>query len=200
VVLRVLGKDLLTIHPPEQPGAPVRLCGQFFDADGKESLLIEDNEIVLSTGKWDLETNGTKEKGGRAIIRNGPRDIALDLSIVPRRRVVINRLEMCYQGVQISIDNGRIRIGRVGRPAPAVELEGQTVRAECCIDVVEQGNRDQFFMGGAIVSDGTGRVADCFSISCDGPSLLYAHDGLCIAFGTNAHYAKISMAQLPDKW
>lgn len=94
-VLRIHGEDLLNIREPEAEGAPVRISGRFFDEDGNLCLQINDNQVIGSTGHWDVES-----RGARVIIRRGPGDIALRIVLKPEG-VIVERMKFFYRGIKI---------------------------------------------------------------------------------------------------
>lgn len=69
------------------------MSGLFADRNGHITLEIIDNEWFARADNWDVECVGQ-----RITIRSGPGDIALILWSQPLRRVVIERLDMQYEG------------------------------------------------------------------------------------------------------
>jgi hypothetical protein len=188
VVLRIFGEDILAIHPSEKDGSPVRIYGRFVDQDGKETLRIVDNEIISFTEHWDIET-----VGGKATIRRGPGNIALQLGIVPRQHIAVEKLEMCYRKVRVSVDGEGIRIGRVSSQAHAVDFNGGIHKAECCLDISEEdpktdygSERTGFLIRGNV------RCTNNIAIGCVGSSFTLLRDGLCIAFGVKARFSTMN--------
>ena len=58
IVLRVFGRDLLSIREPECSDGPIRVSAEFYNAKGKKCLVIEDNECAWSPRSWDIEAKG----------------------------------------------------------------------------------------------------------------------------------------------
>lgn len=100
---------ILSINPPEAPSAPYRLSGRFADKDGDITLKIEDNAWSAGADNWDVECIGP-----RITIRNGPRDIALILKAEPPTRLVVERLNMQFEGVFLRGRNEQLEISSDG--------------------------------------------------------------------------------------
>lgn len=93
VLLEINGYPMLTMRPPEDGSSFYRLSGLFSDATGQPTLKIQDNEWFVGADNWDVECVGQ-----RITIRSGPRDISLVLRSEPPRRIVIERLNMAFEG------------------------------------------------------------------------------------------------------
>ena len=103
-VLRVLGRDLLSIREPECEDGPIRLSAEFYDNRGKKCLLIEDNECKSNPRSWDIETKGTC-----TTIRRAPRAVALRIHLGPHR-FFVERLAMQYRGVQLEANKQELKV------------------------------------------------------------------------------------------
>lgn len=110
------GQEWLTIEPPEEPGAPCRLSGKFYDVDGNLLLHIDQNEWICPSTVWDLEVEGP-----RLCIRQGHRDIVLLLVAEPPHGLKVERLKMNSKGFGVEIDgdtltlvNGGMRMSFTG--------------------------------------------------------------------------------------
>jgi hypothetical protein len=134
-VLNICGEQLLAISPPEEKDAPVRLNGRFYDDGGQETIVIRDNEIIVSSGTWDIETIG-----GRMIIRSAPRDIALELTAIPRQSIHVARLKMSFRDVRVAIEEGLVCIGRAGTAQWTKKFKGEIWSARCCIAVFDEAS------------------------------------------------------------
>jgi len=108
-LIEVNGFPILAIRPPEAPSQPYRLSGRFADETGEITLKIEDNIWSAGADNWDVECIGP-----RITIRSGPRNVALILKAEPPTRLVIEKLNMQFEGVflrgesdllEISFDN-----------------------------------------------------------------------------------------------
>jgi len=87
-------RPLLAVSPPKEPGQPVLLSGLFADGNGKVTLTIEDNVFSVDSDNWDVECVGP-----RITIRSAHRDISLILKMEPPTGLVVERLDMQFQGV-----------------------------------------------------------------------------------------------------
>jgi len=95
-LIEVNGFSLLSIKAPEESGQPFRLSGRFADDTGDITLKIEGNLWSAGADNWDVECVGP-----RITIRNGPRDISLVLRSEPPRRLVVEQLNMQFEGVRL---------------------------------------------------------------------------------------------------
>lgn len=102
-------RPVLAVSPPKEPGQPVLLSGLFADAKGKLNLTIKDNVWSVDAGNWDVECVGP-----RITIRSAHRNISLVLRIEPPTRLVVERLEMQFQGVYFRGDAETLEISLNG--------------------------------------------------------------------------------------
>jgi hypothetical protein len=96
IPLRIFGKDILRIDPPEEAGGTFLLSGNLCDEFGRPTLVIEKNEWKAASDSWDVTTEGAALE-----IRNGPGDIVLRLVASPPDGLTIERLKMCFGPVEI---------------------------------------------------------------------------------------------------
>jgi hypothetical protein len=68
----------------------------FSDKYGKKSLLIQENEWQVLSQNWDVEVIKN-----RIIVRRASREITLVLRTEARKSIVIEKLDMIYEGVQL---------------------------------------------------------------------------------------------------
>jgi len=101
-LIRVFGQPIFGVDNPEKENTPFRINAIFCDKEGKESLVIKDNEFQILTQNWDAEIVGSK-----IIIRRGSGDIVLRLRTEPRKSIVIEKLNMLYKGVQITCEENK---------------------------------------------------------------------------------------------
>lgn len=90
------GQAPFKVEPPEKEGAPFRLSGCFFNQDGNPGLVIIQNEWRALTNNWDVEVAGPN-----LTIRNAPSSIALKLKAVPPKGIVVEKMDMLFNGHQI---------------------------------------------------------------------------------------------------
>lgn len=93
-LIRVAGIPILSIANPEQEGGPYRLSGRFADDCGQATLKIEENVWSVGADSWDVECEGP-----RIIVRRGFGDIVLILKSEPPKRLIIERINMEFEGV-----------------------------------------------------------------------------------------------------
>lgn len=120
VLLRVMGEDIFSIKPPEEPGGPFRLSAILRDLDGSISFQIVDNEWQIPDNAWDAVVEGR-----RVTIRRNHGDIALVFRSEPPGRIVIERLEMEYRGLRLSCREGVSLT--VATSGGVMEAQGATV-------------------------------------------------------------------------
>lgn len=85
---------VLSINNPENEHEPFLLSGRFCDDTGAATLKIENNVWFVGADNWDVEC-----KGPRIIIRKGLGDIVLVLKSEPPTRLLVERLNMEFEGV-----------------------------------------------------------------------------------------------------
>jgi hypothetical protein len=90
---------ILSIKPPESPLEPFLLSGQFSDDTGNVTLKIDDNFWSVHADYWDIECEGAK-----ITIRRRSHKISLVLCLEPPTRVVVERLDMQFQGISLRGD------------------------------------------------------------------------------------------------
>ncbi len=162
-LLRINGRDLLSITPPKEGSAFPTLNGVFCDHTGRETFRITDNVWEGPIDAWDIRVVGTevtvKSEGGRT---------ALAFRITPPDKIAIGRLDMY-------LDNCHIICGEQGLLVGQVHETGHTYigighftcqGAEIGVDVDSRGAgppvpRGISIIGGeGVVLEGTGiRIA-----------------------------------------
>lgn len=93
-LIRVLGIPILSIASPENVGEPYQLSGRFADDCGEATLKIENNVWSAGADNWDVECEGPK-----ITIRRGPGDIVLVLKSEPPKKLIVERLNMEFEGM-----------------------------------------------------------------------------------------------------
>lgn len=109
-LIEINGFPLLSIHPPEEPSGPYRLSGRFADQTGEITLAIRNNVWAAGSNNWDVECVGSK-----ITIRNGPREIALVLKSAPPRRLIVEQLNMQFEGIRLRGSNELLEISFDGK-------------------------------------------------------------------------------------
>lgn len=99
VPLAISGIPILSICSPIAPNTPFLLSGNFYDDQGVKTIDIIDNEWRAFTTNWDITFEGP-----RLTIKNAIGKIVLCLKVEPPNGIVIERLDMFYDGCKITID------------------------------------------------------------------------------------------------
>jgi len=110
VILRVAGSDLLQIRPPEVAGGPFRLSARLYDEAGRLTLEIVENEWRSSAENWDVEVVGQ-----RISIRSARGKISLVLRADPPTGLVVERLNMVKDEVQVEANESHLTVSAGGR-------------------------------------------------------------------------------------
>lgn len=108
-LVTISGEKMFTIKAPEEEGGPLRISARFFDKEGNSTLEIEDNEVMVSSGIWDFQV-----KGNKYTLCRGNRDIALQFRFCAPDGLVIERLDMFYQGTSIKVDKNNVEFNGSG--------------------------------------------------------------------------------------
>jgi hypothetical protein len=93
-LIRVNGVDILSFRAPENEGEPVRFSGFFSDNSGDGILNIVDNVWHAGGNSWDIETVGPVITFRRAL-----GDISLKIRVKPPGAIVVEKIDMVYDGV-----------------------------------------------------------------------------------------------------
>ena len=107
--ISINNKSMFSILPPEIPGSPARLSASFYDASGSAIARITDNEWQSRSANWDVEIVGPK-----VIIRQRFGDVCLVIRSNPPQGLIVEKLNMYYQGFKIVADNERVAIWKPG--------------------------------------------------------------------------------------
>jgi len=99
-VLRIYGRDVLSVLPPEEPHGPFRISAFLADGKGEEMCVIEDNEWRVQSGMSDLTVVGQVIQ----VSRPAPSQPTMVIRVDPPRGINICSLLMRYQDVMISAD------------------------------------------------------------------------------------------------
>lgn len=95
-IIGIMGTEILSVSPPELPGAPIRISALFYDSDGLEILRIIDNEWFSNLNSWDIEVVGPV-----ITIKRKEGDIALQIKTFPPDTIEIQRIAMFYKDTKI---------------------------------------------------------------------------------------------------
>lgn len=107
-LLRINGRDLLSITPPKDGSKFPTLNGVFCDREGRESFRVSDNVWEGPIDAWDIRVEGRevtiKAEGGRT---------ALALAINPPDKVIVTQLDMYLENCHIICNSEGLFVGRV---------------------------------------------------------------------------------------
>jgi hypothetical protein len=101
VLIEAMNEKILTIDIPEVESGPYRLSGIFCDKSGNKILEIKDNEWFGEVANWDIETIGKS-----LFIKDSDENIILHIIVNPPNNLIIQELNMNYNGALISGENG----------------------------------------------------------------------------------------------
>lgn len=105
----VNGTPILSVQPSSEPNSPMLLSGIFCDSLGRETLKINENEWLVESSTWDVDCEGS-----RITIRSAPRQLALVLKMNPPRGILVERLDMFFEGVRFIVDEENFRFSLDG--------------------------------------------------------------------------------------
>lgn len=88
-------RPILSVEPSLGGNSPVMLSGVFCDSVGRETLYITENEWSVDSDYWDVDCEGP-----RITIRSAPRQITLVLRLNSPKGIVIERIDMLFEGVR----------------------------------------------------------------------------------------------------
>jgi hypothetical protein len=89
--------------PPESAPSPYLLSGQFSDDTGNITLEIDENEWKATTDNWDIDCIGSCIK-----IRSGKRQVSLILKSEPPKHLIIEQLNMEFEGILLRARNSKL--------------------------------------------------------------------------------------------
>ena len=107
-LLRINGRDLLSITPPKEGSAFPTLNGVFCDRNGNEILRIADNVWEGAIDAWDIQIVGrtvtVKTEGERT---------ALAFAIEPPDKITITDLDMYLESCHVMCNRDGLLVGQV---------------------------------------------------------------------------------------
>jgi len=147
-LLRINGRNLLSITPPKEGSSFPTLNGVFCDHTGREIFQITDNVWEGPIDAWDIRVVGTevtiKSEGGRT---------ALAFRIRPPDKIEISHLDMYLDNCHIICDKQGLFVGQVHDTGHTYIGIGHLIckGAEIGIDVDSQGDNRPIFSGFSII-------------------------------------------------
>lgn len=120
VPISIYGQQILKIEQPINKGEPFLLSGVFTNDKGIKVLEIERNDLIVSSNSWDIKTSGTSIQ-----IRNGKRDIVLDILFEARGNIFIKKMKGVYFNQKVTIDrNGLIIAPNIPGSTAGIRIQG----------------------------------------------------------------------------
>lgn len=107
-LIRVNGRDLLTVTPPANGSAFPTVNGVFCDREGRQSLQITDNVCEGPTDAWDIRVVGRQ-----VTIKSGEDRTALVLDVDPPDTVTIAQLDMYLDNCHVICNDDALFVGQV---------------------------------------------------------------------------------------
>lgn len=132
VLIEINGYPIMSVLPPEDGSSFYRFSGLFSDRFGQTTLKIKDNEWFAGVDNWDVECIAN-----RITVRSGPRDISIVLRSEPPRRLVIERINMVYDGFFLRGTEDSLEFSRDGMNW----MRFNSVHMEDCQVGISLGNR-----------------------------------------------------------
>lgn len=108
--IEINGFPILSVQPPTEEGQPFLVSGMFADKMGDITMRIKDNELSVGADNWDVEWQGP-----RVTIRSGPGDVSLVMRTEPQHRLVVERINMSFEGASIRGDESILQVSADGR-------------------------------------------------------------------------------------
>ncbi len=150
-IINIDSEDLLHLTYERDPitGAVYpSLSARFYDQKGNKLLEIEDNEIVFSNTTHDIKVQGSVISVYTA---NG--EYGVELKIYPPSQVELQRLHMCFNGVELLFDgNFAVRIphqsGALEVGMPGLEAKGANAAVHYSSAPADCHTSDEIFVGG----------------------------------------------------
>lgn len=126
-VISAFGEPVLIIRSPEDNNSPIRVSALFRNTAGEIIFQIDDNEVSINEDSWDVNT-----EGGRVIVRERSRKIALQLVVNPDSIFEIQKLDMMTLGgcIKASINKSDYSIVLYGANGSysVIGAEGATIK------------------------------------------------------------------------
>ncbi len=96
IPIQIQDFPVIEVKPAEVTDGPFRVGANFFDARGRLSLSIIDNEWRAYESNWDAEI-----KGPRIIVRGALRQISLQLKAIPPNEIAVEKIDMRVAGYDL---------------------------------------------------------------------------------------------------
>ena len=138
-ILRIYGRDVLSVSPPEEPHGPFRISAFFSDGMGEEMCVIEDNEWRVRSDASDLNVVGKVIE-----VSTPASQPSMVIVVDPPRGINIYRLLMSYQDVSIFCDGKYAVVQFLPKGKQVLVTDTKIFHAEVIMDVQA---RDKVVLG-----------------------------------------------------
>jgi hypothetical protein len=116
VTIAINDYPVLSIKAPNVKGQPYLVSASFSDMDGQVTLKIVENVFFVGADNWDVECVGP-----RIIVKKSKQEVALILKSEPPNRIVVEKIEMEFEGVLIKGDEASLQIAPNGKDFATIE-------------------------------------------------------------------------------
>ena len=120
-IFAVDDEPLLSIEPPEMENGPYRISGRFYGEQGELLFSIIRNEWHGEATNWDITC-----VGGLITIRKAARQIGLQLRAIPPHGIIVERANMFFGGVRMTVDRFHTKVTAPNKSA--IDVKGRTIR------------------------------------------------------------------------
>jgi hypothetical protein len=103
-IIRVGNESLLSVQQPTSIGKPWRLSAKFVDDQNNPTLEINENVLTVHSSTWDVTVRKSS-----IIVRPERRKRTLILTMHPPKELVIEQLDMSFEGWKFEANNKRFR-------------------------------------------------------------------------------------------
>jgi hypothetical protein len=91
---------IISFSPPEMKDGPILLNTVLYDENESELLKIIDNEFIIGTHHYDVETTSNQ-----LVIREKAGKINFKLTQIANKEIAIQKIDMNYKGFKIKVKN-----------------------------------------------------------------------------------------------
>lgn len=115
-IIEINGISILSIKSPEEVGRPYLVSAYFSDSDGQVTLKIVDNVFFVGADNWDVECVGP-----RITVRKSKENICIILKSEPPNRIVVEKIDMEFEGAKIRGDVNGVEISPNGKSWTSIQ-------------------------------------------------------------------------------
>lgn len=111
-VLTVNKESIPAVRAPAKIGLPWRLSARFADKQGRPTLAIQDDHLIVYASTWGARNKDSRIKGSRMIARSRKGQHSLVLKMEALSLIRIEKIDMSWAGQAIMGDKQRLRFRR----------------------------------------------------------------------------------------